>query len=255
MAIVVDLVICVLILGLTYALASEGLWGAALMFFNVLFGAIIALNFYEPLAALIPINWGFSDTLCLLGLFIIATLLLRLTTESLGPSMVRYPGPIYHAGRWLFALAGSMVTLAVLLLSFEAAPVHKKVFGVVDYKTKPPFGLGLDRKALAFFQYTTGLVFANHVPGQRDPFREYKDAKVFDPKAEWLLRHQEARPYGTESILEGGGGEGGGGDAGAAGGAGGGAPGAGASSGGGGGRPGDIKVIGPAVGGGVVLPQ
>ena len=39
------------------------------MFFNVLFGAMIALNFYEPLAKLIDstgINWGFSDTLCLL---------------------------------------------------------------------------------------------------------------------------------------------------------------------------------------------
>src|SRR5215217_7585077 len=211
---IVNLVIAVLIAGMTYALASEGLWGAALMFFNVLFAAIIALNFYEPLAALIGstgLNWGFSDTLCLLWLFIIASLLLRLTTESLAPSMVRYPGPIYHVGRWLFALAGSVVTIAVLLLSFETAPVHKKVFGVIDYKTKPPFGMGLDHKALAFFQYTTGLVFANRVPGLRDPFREYRDAKVFDPKAEWLLRHQEARPYGTESILEGveGGGAGG----------------------------------------------
>src|SRR5215213_10429165 len=104
MAIVVDLVIVLLIAGMTYALSSEGAWGAALMFFNVLFGAIIALNFYEALARLLDstgINWGFSDTLCLLGLFIVATLLLRLITESLAPSMVRYPGPIYHAGRWI----------------------------------------------------------------------------------------------------------------------------------------------------------
>src|SRR5262249_43554328 len=74
MGIVIDLVLCLLIAGLTYALASEGLWGAALMFFNVLFGTIIALNFYESLARLLDstgINWGFSDTLCLLALFII----------------------------------------------------------------------------------------------------------------------------------------------------------------------------------------
>ena len=38
---------------MTYALTSEGLWGAALMFFNVLFAGIIAFNFYEPLAALL----------------------------------------------------------------------------------------------------------------------------------------------------------------------------------------------------------
>ncbi len=50
---IINLIIVGLILGLTYALTSEGLWGAALMFFNVLFGAMIAFNFYEPLAALL----------------------------------------------------------------------------------------------------------------------------------------------------------------------------------------------------------
>lgn len=258
MGIVVDLVICGLILGMTWALMSEGLWGAALMFFNVLFGGIIAFNFYEPLARLVDstgIGWGFSDTLCLLGIFIVATLLLRLATETLAPSMVRFPTPIYHAGRVLFGLAASIVTVAIILLGFETAPVHKKVFHVIDYKTKPPFGMGLDRQFLAFFQYTTGLVFPTYDPAYRDPLREYGNSKVFDPKAQWLLTRQENRPYGTESILET---EGGGAGAGAAaeGGAPAPAPGAGAAAPGAGGeRPGDIKVIGPAVGGGVVLPQ
>ena len=84
----------VLIVGLTYVLTSEGLWGAALMFFNVLFGAMIAFNFYEPLAKLIDstgITWGFSDTLCMLGLFCVSVLLLRMTTETIAPAMVRFP--------------------------------------------------------------------------------------------------------------------------------------------------------------------
>ena len=61
---VIDLVMAFLILLLTYALSSEGLWGAALMFFNVVFGGLITFNFYEPLARLIDstgIGWGFSD--------------------------------------------------------------------------------------------------------------------------------------------------------------------------------------------------
>ncbi len=254
MKIVIDLVIVGLILGMTWALTSEGLWGSALMFFNVLFGGIIAFNFYEPLARLIDstgIGWGFSDTLCMLGLFIIATLLLRLSTETLAPSMVRFPPPVYHIGRLIFGLAGSVVTVAIILLAFEAAPVHKKVFTVIDYTTKPPFGQGLDRMWLAFFQYTTGSIFPTYDPAYRDPLREYGNSKVFDPKAEWLLIHQENRPYGTESILEG---EGGGAatEGGAAPAAGGGAA---AAPGGAGDRPGDIKVIGPAAAGGVVLPQ
>ncbi len=54
------------------------------------------------------INWGFSDTLCLLGLFCVSLVVLRLTTETLAPAMVRFPMPIYHAGRLLFGLAGRL---------------------------------------------------------------------------------------------------------------------------------------------------
>ena len=97
MAIIIDLIICGLDRwGCSYALTSEGLWGAALMFFNVLFSGMIAFNFYEPLAKLIDstgIPWGFSDTLCLLGLFCVSVGLLRMTTETIAPAMVRFPTP------------------------------------------------------------------------------------------------------------------------------------------------------------------
>ncbi|MGO8897678.1 MAG: hypothetical protein ACLQU5_04940 [Isosphaeraceae bacterium] len=208
---VVDLVMAFLILLLTYALSSEGLWGAALMFFNVVFGGLIAFNFYEPLAKLIDgtgIGWGFSDTLSLLSIFCVSVMLLRMTTETLAPAMVRFPVPIYHAGRVFFALATSLVTMAILVLAFHTAPVHKKIFEAIDYKYKPPFGMGLDHQWLGFFQYTTGMVFARYGSGTRDPYGEYGRSgnqrvplRVFDPRATWLLNHQEARPYGQAPIL------------------------------------------------------
>jgi hypothetical protein len=211
---IMNLIIVGLILGLTYALTSEGLWGAALMFFNVLFGALIAFNFYEPLAALLDstgIGWGFSDTLCLLGLFSISVLLLRMTTETIAPAQVRFPVALYHFGRLVFGLGGAVVTMAIIILAFHTAPVHKKIFGVFDYKSKPPFNLGLDHQFLGFFQYATGAVFARYGSGQRDPFGEYGKGRTgerytvqfFDPRAEWLITHQEARPYGEGTIVGG----------------------------------------------------
>src|SRR5271170_2180040 len=134
MELIINLIIVVLILGLTYALTSEGLWGSALMFFNVLFGAMVAFNFYEPLARLLDstgIPWGFSDTLCLLLLFSITVLILRMTTETIAPAQVRFPMPVYHAGRLVFGLGGAVVTLAIIILAFHCAPVYKKIFGVV----------------------------------------------------------------------------------------------------------------------------
>ena len=209
--IVIDLVMAFLFLLLTYALSSEGLWGAALMFFNVVFGGLIAFNFYEPLAKLIDstgIGWGFSDTLSLLSIFCVSVMLLRMTTETLAPAMVRFPVPIYQAGRLFFALATSLVTMAILVLAFHTAPVHKKIFGAIDYKYKPPFGMGLDHQWLGFFQFTTGGIFARYGSGTRDPYGEYGRSgnqrvpvRVFDPRATWLLNHQEARPYGQAPIL------------------------------------------------------
>jgi hypothetical protein len=210
MKIIMDLIIAFLVLGLTYVLTSEGLWGAALMFFNIIFGGMIAFNFYEPLAKLLDstgINWGFSDTLCMLGLFCISVGLLRMTTETIAPAMVRFPMPVYHVGRLIFGLGGALATMAIVILAFHAAPVHKKIFTAVSYDSKPPFGMGVDHQWLGFFQYETGAVFTTLGAGQRDPHHQYGQGgavKVFDPHARWLIDHQESRPYGEGSILESG---------------------------------------------------
>jgi hypothetical protein len=207
---VMQLIIAFLTFGLAYVLTSEGLWGSALMFFNVLFAAMISFNFYEPLAKLLDstgINWGFSDTLCMLGLFCVALVALRLTTETIAPVMVRFPLPVYHAGRLIFGLAGGALTMAIVILAFHAAPVHKKIFNAIDHTSKPPFGLGLDHMWLGFFQYETGAVFSNMGYGRPDPFHAYGHGgrvNVFDPKAAWLLDHYDSRPYGTGTVLGGG---------------------------------------------------
>lgn len=211
--VVVDLGVVVLILAMTYALMSEGLWGAALMFFNALFAGLIAFNFYEPLAGLLATNVeamaSYADVVCMLLIFAITLVILRITTESIGPIMVRFPPPVYHLGRIFFALAGSCVTMAILLLGFHLAPIHKKMFyGAMDYDRQPPFGMGLDRKWLGFFQFTTGQAFANYGynPEGSDEYpdylREYKDSRVFDPRGRWLINHQNARPIGEEVVPE-----------------------------------------------------
>jgi len=207
MKLIIDLIITGFVLLMTYALTSEGLWGSALMFFNVVFGALIAFNFYEPLAAMLDrtgINWGFSDTLCMMGLFCVSVLLLRLTTETIAPAQVRFPPALYHAGRLVFGLAGALVTLAICILAFHVAPIDKKIFNAIDYQSKPPFGLGLDHQWLGFFQYETGAVFARYGAGRRDPYHQYGfggPVQVFDPRADWLIVHQQSRPYGEGSIL------------------------------------------------------
>ena len=202
-----DLGIVVLMAGMTYALMSEGLWGACLMFFNALFAGMIAFNFYEPLAQLVATNVSFAavyaDAVSMLLIFVVSLILLRVTTDSLAPSMVRFPPPLYHLGRVVFALGGAAVTVGILLLALEASPVQKKVLGYIDYKAEPPFKMGLDRRFLAFFQYSTGYTFSRFGSGYPDT--EFRNTFVFDREGMWLLNHQQARPYGEGDILGGSG--------------------------------------------------
>ena len=106
--VLLDLLILFFICGLTWALSSEGLWGSALMFFNIVFAGLIAFNFYEPLAALLAANVSFissfADMLCLMAVFLVALTLLRLTTETIAPSMVRFPTAVYQADALLFSI-------------------------------------------------------------------------------------------------------------------------------------------------------
>ncbi len=142
----------------------------------------------------------------MMGLFCISVVMLRMITETVAPAQVRFPMPIYHIGRLVFGLGGAVVTMAVIILAFHAAPVYKKIFQAVRYDTKPPFRLGIDHQWLGFFQHATGAVFARYGVGGRDPFREYGHGgavQVFDPRAEWLINHEQARPYGEGSIIGG----------------------------------------------------
>jgi uncharacterized membrane protein required for colicin V production len=200
-----DMVTVVLILGMTYALMSEGLWGACLMFFNALFAAMITLNFYEPLAQVIGTNMeflsGYADALCILLIFTASLLIMRLLTEYLAPAMVRFPMPLYHVGRVIFGLGGAAITAGMIWLALDASPGQGKVLGSYDYQHRPFFGVRLDTELLAFFQYSTGQIFTRQ-GGTPDPYTMYGTSRVFDPKSNWLLRTQLARPHSPAPIFE-----------------------------------------------------
>ncbi len=203
---IVDVAGLVILLGITYALMGEGILGAVLMFFNVIFSGLIALNFYEPLADLmasnVPSGFGaFSDTICLMGLFLVALILFRLTTDTLAPQMIRVPTALYHLGRIAFGGLTGLAVIGFVFLGFHAAPVDKQLFSSVDYKTKPIFEMGLDYAWLSFMQYASGYVFTNDLEFPIDPYQEFGNARVFDPEGDWLVRAYEARPFGDDTKL------------------------------------------------------
>lgn len=191
---VVDAAIVLMVLGITYAITSEGLWGSALVFFDILFAFLIAFNFYEPLAGLIASNASgvaaWADMFSLGGLFVLSLFVLKLITDNIAPISVRFPPLVYQIGRLVFGLAGSVILVGFVLILFYTAPVHKRMFTTINYDSNPPFGMGLDHKLLGFVRYSSENIFRMAPVFQSNEF----DAD------RWLIDHQNARPFGTGFV-------------------------------------------------------
>ncbi len=199
---IADAVVSLAILGITYALASEGCFGAAVAALNILFSILIALNFYEPLADLVVKNAdflsGWADLLCLGLLFLVSFAAFKFGTESFTPNQLRLPALPDMLGRLAFSLFGATLCVGFLLILLYTAPITR-IIGGMGYDHQPPFKMGIDRKLLAFMQYTTGTTFPWYEKdGVDDPV--YGKAKIFDRKGGWLIDHQNARPYPTSGF-------------------------------------------------------
>jgi uncharacterized membrane protein required for colicin V production len=185
---VIDIVLCLFLAAIIWAVSSQGLWGAALKFVNVMLAGLVAFNFYEPIASLldryVEFMRSFSDFVCLVILFVFAFLALDLLTDRLGPTMVRFPGWLYHAGRFVFAVATAWYTVGMMLAIVETAPIHKQFLGY-QWQNHALWGAGIDRYWLGFVQATT-----------RDCLEWDKPPRVFDPYSDYIVRYHEHRGFG-----------------------------------------------------------
>lgn len=156
----IDFLMLAVLAIVTWCVASEGTWGAATVFFSVLFAGLVAMNFFEPLAATLERSapgWAaYSDIVALLGLFAVFIFALRAAGEYLMPMYVEVHGAMHNSVRWLLSAATGYVVVAVLLTSLHTAPLPRSFFGFDPGPTRQTFfNLGPDIQWLAFNQYVS----------------------------------------------------------------------------------------------------
>lgn len=180
-------ILLIAILGVvTWCVASEGVWGAALVFFSTLLGGLLAMNFFEPFA--IALSSGgtadyYWDFLCLVGLFAACVTGLRLATEHLMPLYVEVMPLLYDVGRWVFAAGTGYVTMAFLAAAIHTAPLPREFLGFVP-EQKMLFGLAPDRQWLALTQYVSERIYTNGriFDGERSPLVTEEVRAATDPE-------------------------------------------------------------------------
>lgn len=187
---------CLVVVGIiVYCVSTEGAWGAVHTFLCVLLSALVAMNFFEPLAGfldgIVPAYKNYMDIVALVGLFIGLTFALRMGSEHLTPVYIGLPSTLDQVGKWAFGALTGYLTMAFLLAALHTAPLPREFLGFKPDRNNF-FGMAPDRQWLGFVQYVTEKSFAKII-GQ-DPDTKHLIAHAFDGRYELLGDKTAAYP-------------------------------------------------------------
>jgi hypothetical protein len=185
----------------------EGLWSNAIMFFNVLMAAMLATNYFEPVANMFD-NWldskehsyrYFMDFTALWVVFAASLSLLRLATDKLSRTQVRFKLPVEWAGGIFFACWFGWMMVCFTTFTLHTAPLAQNfLYGAFQETPESTmfFGLAPDRKWLAYM-HTMSIdgSLARGRPEGADP-----TTNVFDPHAEFILKYGDRRARFEQHI-------------------------------------------------------
>jgi hypothetical protein len=184
----VTLLMIVVLFACIATLYADGLWSNAVRLINVVTAALLAMNYFEPLA-----NWldaqqdsytYFWDFLSLWGLFVIFSVIFRVATDFASRVKVQFLKIVDRIGSVILAMWIGWVMICFTLMTLHTAPLAQKFLnGNFDPETSMVFGLAPDRQWLGFTQQASKGPYLKSA-GEGEPF---------DPKAEFMLKYNTRR--------------------------------------------------------------
>lgn len=158
----IDIILLIVIALVTWCVAGEGPWGAAFSLIIVIFSGLLAMNFFEPLAAFLQANVAGSyewqnrwDLIALLGIFAGAVFLLKEATVRILPVDIPVHPMAFDVGRWALGVATGYVTMAFLLAALHTAPLPREFMGFAPERANLLNIVAPDRQWLGFTQYVS----------------------------------------------------------------------------------------------------
>ena len=131
MAFLFTALLFVVLLACVAFLYGEGMWGNAIRLVNVVTAALLATNFWEPVARILEdsVSKEFSyawDIIALWGLFSVFVVVLTLATGYASRVKVRFLGIADRIGSIAFAVLIGYVMVCFTTMSLHTAPLAKK---------------------------------------------------------------------------------------------------------------------------------
>jgi len=172
---ILDVILVGIVAVITWCVASEGAWGAALMLVSVVISGLLATSLFEVTAGFLQEHLADSnewqhrwDVIALVGLFSGFVLAFRKITERIMPVHIEVHGLVFDVTRWAASLATGYVTMAFLLTAYHTAPLPPDMLGFTaePHRRGGPVGQSApDFKWLGFVHHMTETAFRNGTNG------------------------------------------------------------------------------------------
>ena len=158
----IEVLMLIILAAVTYTVAGEGAWGAAITCLSVILAGLFAMNFYEPICNSLMGNdyWWQTrlDLVVLVGLFAAAVGGIRAAADYFSPTYIGVHRMLHEGARWGCGLLTGYVTMAFLLTALHTAALDREFIGFKAERANF-FGVSPDRQWLGFTQWTTERVF------------------------------------------------------------------------------------------------
>lgn len=141
-------------------LTPEGLWNNTVQLVNVLTAALLAINFWEPVAKLLdgflPFFTYLWDIAVLWGIFGASLLLFQTITRNASAAKVRFAKIVEQIGSPLCAFLVGWVMVCFTTTTLHTAPLGERfLWGGFDHNSRMLFGLAPDRQFLGCVNFVS----------------------------------------------------------------------------------------------------
>jgi hypothetical protein len=185
----------VIMLAVGYAFFLQGLLSGFCMLVNVLLAGLVAFNFWEPLAKALEQALGsgpaagYEDFICLIALFAVTLLVLRMVTNSLARSDPDLPAAVQQGGAVLCGLVTGYLVAGFLVCAMQTLPLEENFLG---FDARVGQGNGGLRRALPPDRVWLALVRRGSVGSLG------AGGDGFDPRGYFELGYQRHRRFGEK---------------------------------------------------------
>jgi Colicin V production protein len=177
--------------------AKAGIWSNFITLVNVITAALLAVNYWEPLANWLQSNAAsltyLLDFISLWLIFGVSMGVMRAATDSLSQVKVKFKKPIDTGVGIFLACWIGWVVVCFTTMTLHTAPLSRTFLGFQETpQSRMLFGLAPDHTWLGFVQKESQGTLARNVR-VRHPDGTLTAGNKFDPKGEFILKYGERR--------------------------------------------------------------